>query len=41
MAENTVYLFIVREKYYSDWKNKLKNTDYKASEQSLSFSFDY
>ena len=26
--------FVVREKYYSDWKNKLKSTDYKRSEQA-------
>ena len=27
--------FVVREKYYSAWKNKLKKIDYKRSEQDL------
>jgi hypothetical protein len=40
MAERIVYLFIVRKKYCSDWKNKLKSMDYKTSEQSLSIAFD-
>jgi hypothetical protein len=31
--KNTVGVFIVREKYCSGWKNKLKSTDYKPNEQ--------
>ena len=27
--------FVAREKYYFSWKNKLKSTDYKTSEQDL------
>jgi hypothetical protein len=33
MAKSTIRWFIMRKKYYSDWKNKLNNTDYKTSEQ--------
>jgi hypothetical protein len=32
--KNTVDWFVVREKHCSDWKNKLKSTDYKPDEQS-------
>jgi hypothetical protein len=31
--KNTVGWFFVREKYYSDWKNKLNKMDYKPDEQ--------
>jgi hypothetical protein len=31
--KNTVDWFVVREKYCSDWKNKLKSMDYKPDEQ--------
>jgi hypothetical protein len=32
--KNTVGWFVVREKYCSSWKNKLKKTDYKPDEQA-------
>jgi hypothetical protein len=38
MSKSTVRWFIVREKHCSGWKNKLKSTDYKTSEQSQCFS---
>jgi hypothetical protein len=31
--KNVVGWFVVREKYYFSWKNKLKSTDYKPDEQ--------
>jgi hypothetical protein len=33
IAESIVRWFVVREKHCSGWKNKLKSTDYKTSEQ--------
>jgi hypothetical protein len=33
--KNTVDWFVMREKYCSGWKNKLRKTDYKRDEQGL------
>jgi hypothetical protein len=33
-AEKYCGLIFLREKYYSDWKNKLNKTDYKPDEQA-------
>jgi hypothetical protein len=35
MAESTVRWFIVKEKLWSGWKNRLKSTDYKKNEHGL------
>jgi hypothetical protein len=32
-AETLFRLICVREKHWSDWKNKLKSTDYKLAEK--------
>jgi hypothetical protein len=37
--KNTVGWFFVREKYCSDWKNKLNKTDYKPDEQGQSLLY--
>jgi hypothetical protein len=36
--KNTVGWFVVREKYCSGWKNKLKKTDYKPAHQVCNYS---
>jgi hypothetical protein len=36
--KNTVGWFVVREKYCSNWKNKLKKTDYKLDKQAFDSS---
>jgi hypothetical protein len=39
--KNIVSWFVVREKYCSGWKNKLKKTDYKPSEHVRFFGDNY